>query len=120
MVLALENRRVAALLRADLATLDEILADDLVYTHSSSHVDTKASYLETIRSGKLKYLTLAHRNPTIRVYGTTAVVHGIADVRTVWEDQTGDPYAVCYTMVYVQKNDRWQKVAWQSTRLPGK
>ena len=52
----LEERRCAAMTASDLATLESLLADTLTYTHSSAVVDDKASYVESIRSGRVKYL----------------------------------------------------------------
>ena len=47
----LEDRRYAAMVDADLDTLDDLLADDVIYTHSDASVDTKTSYLDMLRSG---------------------------------------------------------------------
>ena len=49
----LEDRRYAAMVEADLDTLDDLLSDDVIYTHSDASVDTKTSYLDMLRSGKL-------------------------------------------------------------------
>ena len=48
-ILALETKRIAAMTRQDLDTLDGLLADDLTYTHSRGVTDTKASFLELIK-----------------------------------------------------------------------
>src|SRR3712207_6404776 len=44
-VLAAEERRYRAMVDADLATLDELCADELSYAHSSGARDTKGEYL---------------------------------------------------------------------------
>ena len=51
----LESRRYRAMCEADAKTLEELLADSLVYTHSYGGADTKASYLDGIRSKKWQY-----------------------------------------------------------------
>ncbi len=43
-----EDRRFQAMIAADVATLEGLLGDDLVHTHSSASVDTKASLIEGI------------------------------------------------------------------------
>jgi ketosteroid isomerase-like protein len=48
-IAALEDRRFAAMCARDWATLDELLSDDLSYTHSSARVDSKASYIQGMR-----------------------------------------------------------------------
>ena len=50
-VKALELERFQAQEKNDFAALERLLADDLVYTHSSGAVDSKASYIESLRSG---------------------------------------------------------------------
>lgn len=45
-----EKRREDAMLRGDASALAEMLADDLIYLHSTGIMDTKLSYLDKIRS----------------------------------------------------------------------
>ena len=110
-----EDRRIKALVDDDFATLEAILADDLTYTHSSALVDTKASYLEALKTGKTKYVSVDRGTPAVRVYGPTAVLTGTADM--VLRGQP-DTIRLRYTLVYAKRDGRWQMVAWQSTRLP--
>ena len=42
---ALEDRRYSAMLAGDMAVLDELCSDDLIYTHSKADHDDKRSYL---------------------------------------------------------------------------
>ncbi|HYR35873.1 MAG TPA: nuclear transport factor 2 family protein, partial [Burkholderiales bacterium] len=51
----LEDQRYKAMCEADAATLEKLLADSLVYTHSYGGADSKASYLDGIRSKKWQY-----------------------------------------------------------------
>src|SRR5262245_52458015 len=48
----LEIERFQAQEKNDFAALERLLADDLVYTHSSAAVDTKAGYIDALKSGK--------------------------------------------------------------------
>ncbi|MEI7783976.1 MAG: nuclear transport factor 2 family protein [Betaproteobacteria bacterium] len=57
-VLQAEELRRQALLAGDLECLDALLAPGLVYVHSSGGQDSKASYLEHMRKGSLKYLAM--------------------------------------------------------------
>ncbi|HWC29542.1 MAG TPA: nuclear transport factor 2 family protein, partial [Dehalococcoidia bacterium] len=50
--------RVKALLESDLAALEALLGDDLTYVHSSGALDTKTSYIESISSGRARYLAM--------------------------------------------------------------
>ena len=57
-ILALENRRIEAMLKGDVQVLDEILADDLIYTHTTARLDTKASFIDAVKTGKSVYNSL--------------------------------------------------------------
>jgi hypothetical protein len=116
-VRAAETSRLRALVEADYTALDQLLASDLVYTHSTAKVDTKTSYLEPLLSGRTRYQSLEPEDVRIRAYGTAAVVTGV--LRSVAlvsgkESRTN----MRFTNVWVQRSGRWQMVAWQSTRLP--
>jgi hypothetical protein len=52
-VRALEDRRYQATIDADAATLEELLGDALVYTHSTGRVETKAEFISAATTGKL-------------------------------------------------------------------
>jgi hypothetical protein len=48
----LEDQRYRAMCEADAVTLDKLLADSLVYTHSYGGADSKATYLDGVRAKK--------------------------------------------------------------------
>ena len=110
-----EDRRVKAMIDDDFAALDAVLADDLTYAHSSGALDTKASYLESLKSGKTKYLTFDRTPSVVRLYGDTAVITGAATLSLRGQ---AAPFSLRYTVVYVRRDGQWRMVAWQSTRLP--
>jgi hypothetical protein len=73
-VLALEEQRYGAMLRADVATLEHLLDDALTYTHSNGVVDTKASYLAGVRDKLWEYNSIAPENERVVVRGSCALV----------------------------------------------
>ena len=114
---ALEDRRYQAMIEGDLATLDALLGDSLVYTHSSSVVDGKASYLEALRAKKFVYRKVERPVENIQVHGDTAVVTGEVRLDVLLE---GNPRALRsrFLNVWVKGPKGWQMVAWQSTPVP--
>jgi len=114
---AVEQRRFDAMVRGDVAALDEILADELTYVHATATFETKAEFLRRLRTGELKYQAMGPESQEVRVYGATGVVTGIARVQVL---SGGQPLAfrMRYTDVYVKRGNRWQMVAWQATRTP--
>jgi Domain of unknown function (DUF4440) len=66
---ALEDRRYDAMLGNDLATLDRLLSEQLVYTHSNGQRDTKDAYLKRVESGHFKYFAISRPEEEIRAFG---------------------------------------------------
>ena len=112
-----ESSRFEAMVHGDAAALEDILSDDLSYTHANAVFETKAEFIGKIKSGQLKYEAFAPENLVVRVYGTTGVVTGVARVRVQVKGEQLS-FQLRFTDVYVKKADRWQMVAWQATRLP--
>ena len=112
-IIALENRRIEAMINADVQVLEEILADDLIYTHTTARLDTKTSFIEAIASGRSNYQSVQRKDVKVRQFGDTVVVTGQAKFHV------GDnKFEARFIDVYAKRNDAWQMVAWQSTRLP--
>jgi ketosteroid isomerase-like protein len=113
----LEDRRFRAMCEADAATLEQLLADTLVYTHSYGGADSKSSYLEGIRSKKWLYRKIERPKEDIQVHGDCAVVTGQVRIELLSE---GKPKTLnsAYTDVWIKGPKGWQMVAWQSTPLP--
>ena len=113
----LESRRYRAMCEADVATLEALLADSLVYTHSTAGVDSKASYLDAIRSKKWVYQVVERPIEDIQVHGDCAVVTGQVRIELL---SSGQPRKLNsrFTNVWVKGAKGWQMIAWQSTPLP--
>lgn len=116
-VIETENQRFKALVRDDFAVLDRVLADDLVYTHSSGKNDTKQSYMQSLREGKTKYNTMDAQEQKVRIYGNMAVINGKC-LMNVTSNGTIINTGLAYISVYVRNGAQWQLVAWQSLRVP--
>jgi ketosteroid isomerase-like protein len=78
-ILALEDKRYAAMCGGDFAALEAMLHDELLYTHSSGLTDTKATWLASLRSGKTKHKSATCSDRKVRLAGDTALVTGRRD-----------------------------------------
>jgi ketosteroid isomerase-like protein len=116
-ILALEERRCAAMSKNDIAALEGMFHDDLIYTHSSAVVDTRASYLEALKSGHTRYHSVQRSEEKVRVCGDTALVTGraIIDVTVKGEKKHLDTR---FLDVWTKTPQGWKFIAWQSTKLP--
>lgn len=116
-VIALDKGRMEAMARKDIATLNELISDDLVYTHSSARIDTKGSLIGAMESGKTVYTAVVPSDVKAQDCGDTVVLTGSARI-SVNSGGNAMNFGVRFTDVYVNKGGHWQMVAWQSTRLP--
>ncbi len=112
----LEKRRYDLMIKKDMAGLRELLADDLVYTHSSGVTENKEQYLQGLSSGKSVYYAVEPEETQVRLYGNMAILNGIARVDTEVNGQK-TTLRLRYTDAYVKRNGKWQFVTWQSLRM---
>jgi len=116
-IIELENQRIAAMIAGDEAVLDAILADDLIYTHSTARVETKAEFIGNVTSGRTRYVSFERDDVNFRDYGNTAVVTGHAKLHVIGSGRDLK-FQVRFLDVYCRLNGSWQMVAWQSTKIP--
>ena len=117
MIIELDRKRMHAMAAKDIATLEALLADDLIYTHSSARLDTKASLIGNMRSGATVYTSVEPSGVEARVLGDTVVLTGVARIE-VAANGTPNAFGVRFTDVYARRDGHWRMVAWQSTKLP--
>ncbi|GAA4470291.1 hypothetical protein GCM10023189_58610 [Nibrella saemangeumensis] len=111
-----EQKRFAAQVANNFAVLDQVLDNDLTYTHSSGVTDSKQSFIQSLKDGKTKYNAIDVQEQTVRVYGNTAIINGKAAVNVTSNNETKN-MSLRYTDVYIKRGNDWKLVAWQSLRL---
>ncbi|MBM3804273.1 MAG: nuclear transport factor 2 family protein [Acidimicrobiia bacterium] len=113
-VLAAQQAFADAVLKRDKAALERLLADDLIYVHSNSRLETKGEILEVISSGSTLYESIEFQEVTARQFDGIVVTTQKATIRT---KQTGVAN-LFVTMVWVRQKGRWQLASRQASRLP--
>jgi len=116
-VIDLDRKRMQAMVAKDLATLESLLADDLIYTHSSARLDTKQSLIVGMTSGSTVYTGCEPSDVKAQDLGDTVVLTGSCRISVMAQGRPNS-FSVRFTDVYANKGGQWQMVAWQSTRLP--
>lgn len=112
-VLAAEKQYANALVKADAAVLEKLLADDLSYTHASAKLETKADVIKGVTSGTSKNIAVEFKTTKVRQFGSTVITnHEMAFVHP------GVTNKVYVTMVWSKQPIGWQLVQLQATRLP--
>lgn len=117
MIVDFDKKRMHAMTAKDVAALEAVLADDLIYTHSSARLDTKKSLIGAMVSGTTVYTSIEPSEVKAQDLGDSVVLTGIAQIKVV-SNGTPNAFGVRFTDVYAKRNGKWQMVTWQSTRLP--
>jgi ketosteroid isomerase-like protein len=117
MIIDLDRKRMQAMAEKDIDALNMLLADDLVYTHSSARLDTKQSLIGNMESGSTVYTSVVPSDVKAQDLGDTVVLTGSCRIG-VNSGGRANSFGVRFTDVYAKRGGRWQMVTWQSTRLP--
>jgi hypothetical protein len=117
MVIDLDKKRMTAMTQKDTATLNGLLSDDLIYTHSSARLDTKQSLIGNMESGSTVYTAVEPSDVKAQDLGDAVVLTGSCRI-SVMSQGRPNSFSVRFTDVYANKGGQWQMVTWQSTRLP--
>src|SRR4029077_7092326 len=106
----------AALVKADIAFLERVLAQDYVHYRPRGDVENRAQYLEDRKTGRVEFESLVADDIKVRFYGDTAIVtyrstakgkdqHGAIDEQRRW------------TRVFVRRDGRMTIVPFPRTTI---
>ncbi len=116
-VKAAEKAWADATAKSDAAALTRILADDLLYTHSTGDDDTKKMFIDNMSNGVRKYTKVQLEATDAKVYGDMAIARSTARIETIQSGKTGGAH-LKWIHVFRYKGGVWQLLAHQSLRLP--
>lgn len=117
----LEAEWVRALLAADMNALDGMYSGDLIYIHSNGGTQNKQAFLESIRSGSLRFKTMKQVGELrVRAFGNTAATVSSRYDMNLESGRTGKvtPYTIQYLTVYINEGGTWRIVSQQTTAVP--
>ena len=105
-----------ALIAGDVEELSRIFADDYVQYDESGNTSTKAEVIDNLRSGNIRYVSMASTGRRIRVLrDDVAIVHGSED-DVVEQGGRRFPVLYVYMDVVMMRGGRWQIVGSQLAR----
>ena len=115
---AVDDARVAAMLKPSKATLDTVLSDDLRYAHSNGKVDTKASLTGSLLGGEAKYVSYKYSERSFKFPAPdVALMAGRLEVQAV-VDGVSMTTGISYLAVWRLEKGQWKFLAWQSCKIP--
>jgi hypothetical protein len=116
-VAAVEQRRIDALIAADINALNEIIDDHCTHVESNGTARTKAAFLEDVAKREFSFDLFEIEENHIRIFGDTAVVAGTyRNIVRVRGQRTPMKHAR-HLRVYVHRGGSWKLVAHQATEI---
>jgi hypothetical protein len=114
----LEKQRFEAMCKKDIAFLENIADENLVYIHSNALIESKKDFISSIQTGKIVYEKMDLEEVTTRRFDKNiAILNGIVHVNG---QLNGNAFEVRlrFTDVYVKQGKSWKWENWQSTKIP--
>ena len=108
----------AAQIAADAKAFDALCAPELSYSHSDGRVEDKAAFIAAATAGRTKFLSLAYKDPQIRVVGTVAVVrfHWVGESEVI-ADGKKNSTNLHILMNWQKQGADWKLLSRSSTKL---
>jgi ketosteroid isomerase-like protein len=108
----------AAQIAADAKAFDALCAAELSYSHSDGRVEDKAAFIANATNGKSKFLSLAYKDPKIRVVGNAAIVrfHWVAESEAI-PDGKKSATNLHILMNWQKQGADWKLLSRASTKL---
>jgi ketosteroid isomerase-like protein len=107
-------RRRQAMIAADVAGLERLLAEELIWTHSSGKTDDKQSFLEKIAAKAVDYQSLEVTDDVVSSQGDVMIHHGTLTGR-VAVDGVEKALRNRFLSVWQWRDGTFVLLAWQST-----
>jgi uncharacterized protein (TIGR02246 family) len=106
-----------AMLAADQAGLEALVADQLSYGHSGGVIESKGQFVNVIVNKKTIYKSITLSEPSVAVVGNNAIARHIFSAET---EADGKPASarVGALQVWTKQDGRWKLLARQAFRLP--
>ncbi|KJC36543.1 hypothetical protein UB31_09210 [Bradyrhizobium sp. LTSP849] len=105
-----------AQIAADPKALGALCADDLSYSHSSGFLEDKAAFVANATDGKTQFLSIAYKDPTIKIIGPAAIVrfHWTAEMMADGKKVANSLHIL---MNWLKQGDEWKLLSRSATKL---
>jgi len=114
-VRGVEDRMTQAIVNKDIATLDRIFADGILYINGNGEILDKTKVLSDYRLGANTLVKLKHDNIRVRVYSNMAVLTGRSNSTVDYKGVATIPRR--FTNIFLWIDGRWQIVSHQVTNI---
>jgi len=116
-LLAVERRFDLALLSADVAALEGILAERFFLNDFMGGVVVRSELLKYLGEGKLKFQRIEPHDLSVERYGDTGVVTGWTNMKVELQEAASELKSR-FLHLYTRNDGSWQMAAAQGTVIP--
>jgi ketosteroid isomerase-like protein len=117
-VAAAEQALYRAQIAQDFAALEKLLADDVVYIHSTAVAENKQEYFAGIREGLYDYASIDSSDVSLRHSGDVAIETGTMTMVVGERGKPKAPITLLFTHVWKREQQSWRLWQRHATRVP--
>jgi hypothetical protein len=108
-LLAFEQRIEKAVVEGDTVFLKTAYADDFRFKHGTGLVDSKSSWIRSVRQAKGKFISRKLDSVEVEIHGDIGITNGQLTVRRNTE-KAEKKYMIKFVRVYIRRNEQWQMI----------
>jgi ketosteroid isomerase-like protein len=113
-----ERALYRAMVAKDFSAIENMLAKDHLYVHSTAVAESKARYLKELKRDLYDYKSVKSRSVKTRIHGNVAVQTGICDMAVSTAGNPVELIHLQFALVWVKNAARWRLLLRQATRIP--
>lgn len=116
-IVTLEEQLKAAMIDSDIPVLDELIADDLIFTNHLGQIMSKQDDLKAHRSGFVKIKSIEQAEQQIKQQNDIFIVSVLTRIQGKFGDEESDA-TLRFTRIWQkQDNGEWQATVVHSTLI---
>ena len=115
-IAAAELALYRAMIAQDFAALRALLADDLVYIHSTAVSESKEAYLAGVAAGLYDYGAIETKHAKNWMHGDVVIRTGLVNMVVGERGKPKDAINLLFTLVWRRESSAWRLVLRQATR----
>ena len=105
------------LITPDKEVLEDLVADDLTYGHSTGVIEDKAAFVDAMVKGRVVFTSITLSDQTIKIVGDVAMVRHrfMADLNN---NNTPTKVDIIVLLIWQKQKGEWKLLARQAARIP--
>lgn len=110
----IEQAVAQAVVELDFETMENIYANDFIFSHSTGAVETKSQWLEVLRTTEQPYTSRIVDDIRVELHDDIAITSGRLTIKRDTDNPRFREFRVRYIRVYVFREQRWQMLSHRS------